>query len=134
MLSRRKSRILVVQSLYSLEFNEQDLESLTTFAWHGGGEEAGQLQFSRLLLTGVIENLEEIDKTIKKNLLHWRFERLGKVELAIMRLGVYELLYMKEVPRQIVINEAVEIANAFASPQTFKIINGVLDAIRPEEA
>lgn len=133
-LSRRKSRILVVQSLYSWELNRQSIENLLNFSWyeHGGANRDNHLQFSRLLLAGIMEHLSDVDEMIRNKLDHWNFDRLGKVELSILRLGVYELLYNVEIPRQVVINEAVEIANSFASPQTFRIINGVLDAVNLE--
>ena len=132
MLSRRKSRILVVQSLYSWDMNQQNAETLLTFPWYEyeGDDRSERLYFARMLLGGIIEKLPELDQAIQQSLNNWGFERLGKVELAIMRLGAYELLYAPEIPRQVVINEAVEITNEFASPKTFRIINGVLDAIQ----
>lgn len=131
MLSRRKSRVLVVQALYSQEFNRSDLGSLMDFSWYdySGKDRDDKLMFARLLLHGIVENLEDVDRQIKSHLDHWEFERLSKVDLAIMRLGSYELMFSKDTPRQIVINEAVEIAKEFGSQKTFKIINGVLDAI-----
>ena len=135
MLSRRKSRILVVQALYSWEYGGQDIEPLSTFPWYeySGEKRAEHLYFPSLLLTSIMEKLSEIDKLIRDKLEHWEFERLGKVELAILRMGVYELLFSREIPRQVVIDEAIEIANTLTSSQTFRIINGVLDSIRPED-
>jgi N utilization substance protein B len=132
-LSRRKSRVLVVQALYSQEFNRQDMGNLMEFPWYeyDGDDRDDRLVFSRLLLHGIVEHLEEVDAEIKSHLEHWEFERLGKVDLAIMRLGSYELMFSPDTPRQIVINEAVEIAKEFGAQQSFRIINGVLDAIHP---
>lgn len=134
MLSRRKSRVLVIQALYSQEFNQRDMGSLLDFPWYEyqGNDRDEKLLFSRMLLHGVVEHLVEIDDQIKKHLNHWEFERLNKLDLGIMRLGCYELVYTGDTPAQIIINEAVEIAKDFGSDQTFKIINGVLDAIRKE--
>ncbi len=131
MLSRRKSRILVVQALYSAELNQQDMETLMDFPWYEylGEDRTDRLLFAQLLLHGIIEHLTDIDATIRNHLDHWEFERLSKVDLAIMRLGSYELLYAGDTPRQIIINEAIEIAKEYGSRQTFRIINGVLDAI-----
>jgi len=126
--------MLVVQSLYSWELNRQDRESLLAFSWYEykGDDRDGRLQFPRLLLTGIMEHISDIDAIIRSKLDHWHFDRLGKVELSILRLGVYELLYNPEIPRQVVINEAVEIANCFATSQTFRIFNGVLDAVHAD--
>ncbi len=135
MLSRRKSRILVFQSLYSWELNKQERETLLSFPWYeySGSERSANLTFSRFLLNGIMKNVSKIDEIITQKLEHWDFDRLGKVELSILRLGVYELLHNREIPRQVIINEAIEIANMFASPQTFRIINGVLDAVEEEK-
>ncbi len=130
-LSRRKSRVLVVQALYSQEFNQQDMGSIMDFPWYEyqGEDRDDRLLFARLLLHGIVEHLENSDAEIKALLEHWEFGRLNKVDLAIMRLGAFELLHTTDTPRQIAINEAIEIAKEFGSQQTYKIINGVLDAI-----
>lgn len=122
-----------MQALYSRELNSQDIGSLMDFSWFDreSADRDSELLFSRLLLHGIIENLETIDASISKQLQHWEVPRMSKVDLAIMRMGVYELLFTPDTPRQIVINEAVEIAKEFGAQKTFSIINGVLDSIRP---
>ena len=131
MLSRRKSRILVVQALYSQEFNQGNIGELMDFPWYDydGDDRDDRLLFSRMLLHGVIEHLKEIDEAIRAHLQHWEFERLNKVDLAILRLGAYEISFLTDTPKQIVINEGIEIAKEFGSEQAYKFINGVLDAL-----
>lgn len=79
---------------------------------------------------GVFENLEAIDKTIEENLVGWSAKRISRVAAAIMRVAVFELLFAgEEVPVGVAINEAVEIAKKYASPEDASYINGVLGAI-----
>ena len=84
--------------------------------------------FANECVLGVISNLSKIDETISGKLENWDLYRLGTVERAVLRLGVWEIIYT-ENPRPVVINEAVDIANWFSSPKTRRIVNGVLDQI-----
>lgn len=81
------------------------------------------------LVLGFIENQERIDGHIRENLEKWSFDRLAKVDRNILRLGVYELLFVEDVPNKVVINEAVEIAKIFGDDQSSKFINGVLSKV-----
>lgn len=78
---------------------------------------------------GTVEHISDIDKIISENLKGWTIERLNKVDLAILRLAVYEMLYDDETPDGIVINEAVEIAKKYSSDQAPGFINGILGKI-----
>ena len=136
MASRRKARILAFQALYAWEASKASLEDLLEFRWL---EEAkiDQLEedivvFTRLIIAGTLENAETIDARIKKHLSHWPFERLKKVDLAILRMGTYCLLFQNDIPPQITIDEAIEIAKEFGSEDSYKFINGVLDGIHKD--
>ncbi len=136
MASRRKARILAFQALYAWEASKASLEDLLEFRWL---EEAkiDQLEedivvFTRLIVAGTLENAETIDARIKKHLSHWPFERLKKVDLAILRMGTYCLLFQNDIPPQITIDEAIEIAKEFGSEDSYKFINGVLDGIHKD--
>ena len=91
-----------------------------------------QRDFALTLFDGVMENLERVDKAIIKHLKDWDFERLGSIERATLRLGAYEILF-SELDSAVVINEAIEVAKAFATEQSPKFINGVLDAISKDK-
>jgi len=88
--------------------------------------------FARLLVAGTIEHVSEIDELIKKHLDSWDFNRINKVDLAILRVSVYPLLYQKDLHPSIVINEAVDISKEFGSDDSFKFVNAVLDNIRKD--
>lgn len=120
-----------MQALFSWETARQPLAELLEFEWIDRREErADTLVFSRLLVTGAIECLDEIDAVIEKHLEHWKVERLAKVDLAILRLGTYSLLHQRDIPASITIDEAVEIAREYGTDDSYRFVNGVLDAIR----
>lgn len=136
MASRRKARILAFQALYAWEASRSTLDDLLKFAWLEPSKleqlEDDTIAFSRLMIAGTLENLDGIDAKIKLHLSHWPFERLKKVDLAILRMGTYSLLYQNDIPPQITIDEAIEIAKEFGSEDSYKFINGVLDGIHKE--
>jgi N utilization substance protein B len=86
--------------------------------------------FARLLVRGTIENIDEIDTIIKKHLSSkWSIDRINKVALAVMRMSIYALLYQKDVPSTIVIDEAVEIVKEYGADDAHKFTNAVLDNV-----
>lgn len=131
---RRKARILSFQALYAWELNKVPLEKLIQFSWldkkHLEEIEKEAIIFSRLLLAGTIENIEEVDRVIKAHLENWDFERVAKVDLAILRLSVYSLLNLKDIPPSVTIDEAIDIAKEFGSDDSYRFVNGMLDGIR----
>ena len=136
MASRRKARILAFQALYAWEASGASLADLLKFSWLEASKveqlEADTAAFTRLMIAGTIENAEAVDARIRAHLAHWPFERLKKVDLAILRMGTYSLLFQGDIPAQITIDEAIEIAKEYGSEDSYKFINGVLDGIHKE--
>lgn len=136
-MARRKGRILAFQALYSWDLGNVDVDNVLDFAWveketlERMGEES--LSFTRLLVSGTIEHIEEIDPVIKSHLTNWDFDRLNKVDLAILRISVYPLLFQKDIHSSIIIDEAIDISKEFGSDDSFKFINAVLDSIRKSQ-
>ena len=87
---------------------------------------AKQETYIRRLVSGVAEHAAELDAYIEKYARGWRFERISLVASAIMRVAMYEMLYMADIPAGVAINEAVEIAKSYESPEVVKFINGIL--------
>ncbi|NLM00321.1 MAG: transcription antitermination factor NusB [Treponema sp.] len=133
-MSRRKGRILAFQALYSYDVGNVNRESLMNFDWVEQktlkkiGED-GKI-FAQLLVSGTIEHLDEIDEKIKANIEKWDFERINKVDLALLRMSVYSLMYQKDMHPSIVIDEAIDISKEFGVDDAYKFINAVLDSIR----
>jgi len=133
MASRRKGRILAFQALYCWESTGTPVEELTAFSWLGEKRAALDEEiacFSRLLVAGTIENIGPIDEMIKRHLQNWDISRLNRVDLAIIRMSVYALIYQSEIAPSIVIDEAIGISKEFGTDDSFRFINGVLDSIR----
>ena len=138
MASRRKARILAFQALYAWETSGTPVSELLSFSWleperFEGFEEEHRV-FARLLIAGTIENIGEVDAAIKAQLQNWSFERLKRVDLAILRIGAYSLMFQKDIPIQITIDEAIEIAKEYGSDDSYRFVNGVLDGIRKARA
>lgn len=132
MPSRREGRVLAVQALYSWDITGYSSEELLQFSWRKDEWTPQALLFPALLVKGALEQIAEIDAAIEKHLKGWKFERLQLVDRAILRVGSYELLFRREVPASVVIDEAVEIAKDYGSDDSYRFVNGVLDGIWKE--
>ena len=134
MASRRKGRILAFQALYFWESNRVPVEELVSFAWLEEEKRAamdeGIAGFSRALTAGAIENITDIDSMIKDHLENWDISRLNRVDLAVLRMSVYTLMFQSDIPPSIVIDEAIGICREFGTDDSYRFINGVLDSIR----
>ncbi len=132
---RRKSRELALQYLFGHDFQGQSCapeaieEGLEMFCQvFEAGEKA--LPYCRKLALGLCQNQEAIDEQIKKHSHNWRLERMSFVDRNILRISVYEMQYCKDVPAQVAINEALEIARRFSVSDSIGFINGILDSIK----
>jgi N utilization substance protein B len=134
MASRRKGRILAFQALYFWESNRVPVEELVTFAWLDSEKQKNLDEsiaaFSKALIAGTIENIKEIDKMIKDNLENWDIKRLNRVDLAVLRMSSYTLMFQNDISPSIVIDEAIGICREFGTDDSYRFINGVLDSIR----
>ena len=129
----------IMEDYLSLPYVEDEMETLKkefTYKkrFHKDLDENSRLfdqeaEVIRTSIPVIIENLETIDKLISDHLHNWKLERLAKVDLSIIRVAVYEFLYNKDLPMEISINEAVEIAKIYSSLDSSKFINGILGSI-----
>jgi N utilization substance protein B len=132
-MSRWKGRVLALEALYAWEAAGTPLAELLSFSWADGkkleklGDEG--LAFPRLLIAGVIENIAVVDKKIRASIQNWDFSRLKRVDLAILRLSVYSLLFQREIPHSVTIEEAVKLCLSYGGEDSFRFVNGVLDSI-----
>jgi N utilization substance protein B len=137
-VSRRQGRILAFQALYAWEVGKIEQETLFDFSWAElktlEKNRETTLAFAKLLVVGTLEHIAEIDEAINRHLQNWDLSRINKVDLSILRISVYPLLYQKDIHPTIVIDEAIDIARAFSNDDSFKFINAILDAIRKEMA
>ena len=130
-MARSTARAAVMQLIY-----EQGLGG-------NGGDESLQMVYEHLenapsnedvkyiatVLKGAEENMAALDEMISRFSVDWSIERMAKVDLTILRLALYEMLYRDDVPNNVAINEAVELANAYSDPNGSRFVNGILGAI-----
>ena len=134
--ARRIARILALQAIYShdLARGGSSIEELLNFSWIDKEKldrlKEESLSFARLIISGTIENLEEIDENIKKQVENWDFSRINHVDLSILRISVYCLLFQKDIPPSVTIDEAIDISKDFGTDKSYRFINGVLDGMR----
>jgi transcription antitermination protein NusB len=129
---RRQARELALQFLYGYELNRREREeALAQFRGKTRLPEPAR-RFAGELAAGVLDHLEEIDRLIAGHAQNWDLDRLALVDKQILRLALYELHWRDDIPAAVTINEAVEIAKKFSTPQSGRFVNGILDRVREE--
>jgi N utilization substance protein B len=135
MKTRHKARELALQTLYAMDFNHAlDKEHIPATLAGMTDEEYEELEdevkvFSKYLVTGTIENLEEIDRLIGQFSLNRPVDKIDVVDRNILRLSVFCFLYDKGIHPHVVIDEAVKLSQDFSTDVTYKFINGILDSM-----
>jgi transcription antitermination protein NusB len=131
--NRRKSRELALQSLYACEVSTTD-EYTTIFA--SIAEETASAQivtgYAAQLLEKVMQEKQDIDKLLAQHAANWDLKRMTVIDRNILRLAVGELLFFKDTPYKVVIDEAVELAKIYGTDESGKFVNGILDSIHKE--
>jgi N utilization substance protein B len=131
--TRRKSRELVLQMLFQADMGRQDAEQVRRTFWteHGSVSEDVRV-FAEDLFRIATDRSKEIDGLIESHAENWRMDRMAAVDRNLLRTAVAELLGFPATPRAVVINEALEIARKFSSPESVQFVNGVLDSVARE--
>lgn len=135
--TRRRAREAALQFLYQDDFLDQaistnaaDLEQrFSAFSLLYQVNKKAR-PYAQTLLAGIFEKLEEIDRAIGSHATNWRLERIAPTDRNLLRVAIFELMFREDVPAQVAINEAVEIAKRFGSEDSPAFINGVLDAVQ----
>ncbi|HEY7353880.1 MAG TPA: transcription antitermination factor NusB, partial [Terriglobales bacterium] len=128
-----KSRELALQMLYQADLGEQQPDEVRKTFWKGRGEVEREVQgFADDLFRLAQDRTVEINRLIENHAENWRMDRMAAVDRNVLRAAVAELLGFPQTPRAVVINEAIEIARKFSSPESAQFINGVLDSIGKE--
>jgi N utilization substance protein B len=133
MATRHLSRSIVLQSLYEWDFYQKkgDFNTLLERNIQDFGPGLEDRDFIVKLSEGVLKNIESVDKSIETAAPEWPLEQISIVDRNVLRIGLYELLYAdkNEVPPKVAINEAVELAKAFAGQTSGRFINGVMGTV-----
>ena len=135
MRKRTRSRELALQLLYQIDARGDEV--LATMEQFFEGEESADEEvrvFTRKLVTGTRDSAEEIDALLTEAAENWRLDRMALVDRNILRMAVYEMLHIEEIPAKVSINEAIELGKRFSTKQSGSFINGILDRIRRERS
>jgi N utilization substance protein B len=132
-MKRRKAREYALQILFQVDFtkkeiNNKDIEEF----WSDKKERKNVKEFTEDIVRGTLNRLDEIDAVIEKVAENWLLKRMAAVDRNILRFAAYEIIYKKDIPYAVTINEAIEIAKKFSSTESAPFINGILDRLAKE--
>jgi transcription antitermination protein NusB len=131
--TRRKSRELALQMLFQLDMGKQTSDEVRRTFWNERRDLDAKVRgFADDLFRVAAERQAEIDQIVERNAEHWRMDRMAAVDRNVLRCGVAEMLGFADTPKVVVINEALEIARRFSTPESVTFINGVLDSVARE--
>lgn len=130
---RRDGRVAALQYLFAWSMNApknlaEDLRVFFETLEHPRDHYA----FGEELIHGVIDNVSEIDGRIRGLAHNWEFDRIAKIDLAILRLAMFEMIYRKDIPPVVSINEAIDLSKQFSNADAKRFINGILDRLKDQ--
>lgn len=135
--TRRNAREWAIQMLTAADLNPpEDIPAMMAEFWTSlvdNKPSSGLRTFAEERVVGVLSSLKEVDAILEPLLENWDLYRLGTVERAVLRMGIWEMAH-SDVPKPVVINEAVDLVNWFSSPTSRQIVNGVLDRFAHQKA
>jgi transcription antitermination protein NusB len=131
--SRREGRVAAMQFLYSWSINRSDDLARDLEEFFAGKDQPRDFYaFGEQLIHGAIEHLPEVDEKIRALAQNWDFERIAKIDLAILRLAIFEMLFRKDIPPVVSINEAIDLSKVFSNSDAKRFINGILDKLKEQ--
>ncbi len=132
--NRRISREIALKILFQIDLVHCNVDEASSYAFQI--DEVMQfnnpdlvIEFSLQLVKGVLSNLDNIDPLIKKHANHWPLERMANIDRNILRIAIYEIVFIENIPKSVSINEAVELAKKYSTESSFGFVNGVLGKI-----
>ncbi len=132
-MTRKEARELLMQLLYQMELLDDHSEETKDSYLEKNFKEKGHRDYAAQLLDLVLSKKDEVDAKINESSNKWTTSRMPKVDVAILRLAVVEILYMDDIPDAVAINEAVDMAKKFSTDESKSFINGILGKIAKEK-
>lgn len=129
---RRRGREYALQMLYAMDLTDYQPDQVFAGFYALQDLNRDAFYYARRLVDGVHSHLHEIDPVLSKYAEHWKIHRMAVVDRNLLRLGLFELMFQKEIPFPIIINEALEIVKEFSDAEGTQFLNGILDAARKE--
>lgn len=130
-MSRRTSREFALQGLFQIDVAKADVREAIEHVLEQEGAEIDPM-FVRDLVNGTTKHVDKIDALLSKHTTGWDLKRMANVDRNVLRMAVYEMLFHDETPTSVVLDEAIDMAKAFSTPDSGKFVNGVLAKIVPE--
>ena len=127
---RRLSREYALQILYAVDVCKLESEDAQKSFWKDRKSGKKVLEFATTLVEGTLKNLPQIDSLIVKYALNWDIHRMASIDRNILRQATFEILYLLDIPINVIINEAVELAKKYSTEESGKFVNGILDKIK----
>jgi transcription antitermination protein NusB len=127
--ARSSGRESALQMLFAHEASGGTAQQVIATYWRETPGDPDGREYADAAVAGVVEELGSVDEIIRKASTNWRLERMARVDRNVLRLGAWELLSRKDVPRAVTLDEAVELAKRFGSEESGAFVNGVLDRI-----
>ena len=130
-MNRKKSREKAMELLFGMSISKETPEEImeTFIDNYEKDITVLDLDYIKELLEGVEANIDEIDLSIEKNLIEWKLDRISKVNLTILRIGIFEMKFQEKVPERVALNEALELCKIYSDEKSGPFINGVLDKV-----
>lgn len=128
-MSRKEAREAAFKIIYQCDMQKNDIKNVLSVYYDENVMTGDDKEYIDNVTAGTFENLAQIDETIIKSLKSWTLNRISKVDKAILRLAVYEILFREDIPERVSIYEAVELTKKFDSPQAGGFVNGILRGI-----
>jgi transcription antitermination factor NusB len=126
---RSKARESVLQILYQIDVTSDPADAILNQYWHTRNRNLEVVDFANEIVKGTIEHISDIDAIISQHSENWEISKMPIIDRNILRFAIYEILYMDDIPPKVTIDEAVELANNYGTPNSGKFINGILDKI-----
>ena len=130
MRKRSRSRQIALEALYQIDLTRADAADVADRYVAARGKDAAVAEFARRLILGTVEKGDELDRVIADAAENWRLNRMAILDRNILRMAVFELLHMDDIPPKVSINEAIELAKRYGTAGSGQFVNGVLDRIK----
>ncbi|MCX7999181.1 MAG: transcription antitermination factor NusB [Leptospiraceae bacterium] len=132
-MARHKARIAALQGLYQYELAKNPIEEILSLKWYEKPLNLEEKELAIKLINGVVKNWDTLDNIIRAYSINRDLDQISIVNRCILRLSIYALINMKEIPVRITINEALELTREFESEESVSFINGILNAVYKDE-
>ncbi|MBU3193807.1 transcription antitermination factor NusB [Clostridium algidicarnis] len=130
-MNRKRSRETALELTFQMMINKESSEETIENFIENTDYDINELDldYIKLILKGIDSNKEKLDTEIEKYMVNWKLQRISKIDHAILRIGCYEILLLKDVPYKVAINEALELTRKYSDEKSISFINGILDNI-----